>query len=161
HRGWHHLRVGLEIAGRSVRVVSIWVVDKPAFQADRLSGAFFARVDVGHEPVLLEAFADPRVTRGTYRERVGHSFGLEESGIVSVSVPFTDLRELTDVRIRVIDFSKAGAFAGDPSSVAKLFDSPPDSSPIVADINAASLRKHPDWLKVATALGLPARAGCF
>jgi uncharacterized protein YegP (UPF0339 family) len=139
----------------------MWVVDQPAVQAERLIGPVFTRVDLAAEPVLVEAFADPRITRGTYREKVGHSYGVGESGIVYVSVPFTDVRELSDVRIRVIDTSKAGSFAGDPASVAAFFDSPPEPSPIVGDIGATALRKHPDWLKVATALALPAKAGCL
>ncbi len=46
-------------------------------------------------------------------------------------------------------------------AVAALFDSTPESMPIIADFDGASMRKHPDWLKVATALGIPAEAGRF
>lgn len=161
HRGWQHLRVGLEMRGASVRVNSIWLVDQPALQAARLVGPIFTRVDTGTTPVLLEAFADPRVTRSTYREKVGHHYGRSDSGLVYVSVPFTDIRDLTDIRIRVIDASTARDTVGDPAFVAALFDRPPESMQVVGDVTAASLRQHPDWLTVAPALGLAAVAGCI
>lgn|SRR5262245_35244654 len=161
HRGSRHLRVGLEIHTRSVTVAAIWVVDQPAIQASRLVGAVLTRVDVGGRPALVQAFADPRVTRGTYRKVVGHSYTIEESGLVYVAVPFSDLRQLTDVRIRVIDASKSRGSASDPGGVAALFDSPPDSMSLVADLDVESLKKHRDWLKVGTTLGVPAEAGHF
>ncbi len=161
HRGWQHLRVGLEIRGTSVRVNSIWLVDQPALQATRLMGPIFTRVDLGTTPVLVEAFADPRVTRSTYREKVGHHYGMSESGLVYVSVPFTDVRELSDIHIRVIDASTSRDAVGDPAFVAELFDRPPDSMQIVGTVTAVSLLQHPDWLKVAPELGLSAVAGCI
>jgi uncharacterized protein YegP (UPF0339 family) len=161
HRGTQHLRVGIEIRRESTRVVSIWVVDQPAVQFDRIRGPVFARVDVGTAPVLVEGFADPRVTRSTYREKVGHHFGVAPAGIVHVSVPFTDVRELAELRIRVIDATTAQPSGGDPKSVTGIFDSPPPSMHVIADVPAATLRHHPDWVKVAETIGLPVRPGCF
>ena len=161
HRGSRHLRVGIEIHAQSVRVASLWVVDQPAVQAARLVDPILSRVDLGGEPILIEAFGDPRVIRGTFQEGAGHSYLVEESGIVYVSVPFTELRQLSDLRIRVIDASKARVSATDPAAVSALFDSPPESMPIVGDIDGAALRKHRDWSKVATALGLPVELGRF
>jgi len=161
HRGTRHLRVGLEISARSVTVTSMWVVDQPVVQASRLVGGILARVDVGGRPALVQAFSDPRVTRGVYRREVGHSRGIEESGIVYVSVPFTDLRELADVRIRLLDASKSRASVNDVGGVARLFDSLPESMGLVADIDTGSLKKHHDWLNVAQTLGIPAEAGRF
>jgi uncharacterized protein YegP (UPF0339 family) len=148
YRGTRHLRIGIEIHAASANVVSMWLVDQPAVQATRLVGEIITRVDLGHRPVLVEAFADPRVTRGTYRPQVGHAFRGEESGIVHVSVPFTNLSELDDVRIRVVDTGKTGRGVFDPASVSALFDKPLEGTAVVADINAATLSKHPDWSKV-------------
>jgi uncharacterized protein YegP (UPF0339 family) len=140
----------------------MWVVEQPAIQANRLADPILTRVDLAGQPILVEAFQDPRITRGTFRiEEAGHSYRTEDSGIVYVSVPFNEGRELSTLRIRVIDGSKDRAPATDPTAVAALFDNPPQSMPIVGDIDAASLRKHPDWLKIATALRLPAEAGRF
>ena len=148
YRGTRHLRVGIEIHAASANVVSMWLVDQPAVQATRLVGEIIARVDLGDRAVLIESFADPRVTRGTYRPQVGHAFRGEESGIVHVSVPFTNLSELDDVRIRVIDTGKSGRGVFDVASVSALFDKPGEGTAVVADINAATLFKHPDWSKV-------------
>jgi uncharacterized protein YegP (UPF0339 family) len=124
-------------------------------------GAIFARVDRGSKPVLIEAFEDPRVIRGTFRKNAGHSYLVKEAGIVYVSVPFTELSQLADFRIRVIDASKSGGYATDPADVGALFDSPPASVPIIGDIDGVSLRKHRDWMKVATTLGILAEVGHF
>jgi uncharacterized protein YegP (UPF0339 family) len=161
HRGWRHLRVGLEIRDAAVRVTSLWVVEQPAIQSSRLVGPIFTRVDLATTPVLLEGFADPRVTRSTYREKLGHHYSRSATGIVEVSVPFTDVRELADIRIRLIDASTSQTTAGDPALVEGLFDRPRESMVVVGDIGAASLRQHPDWLKVAARLGLPAVPGCI
>jgi uncharacterized protein YegP (UPF0339 family) len=163
HRGTRHLRVGIELGRDGARVRSIWVVDQPAVQFDRIRSPIFARVDVGAATVLVEGFADPRVTRSTHREKVGHHYGVAPSGIVHVSVPYTDVRELAEVRIRVIDATTAAQqpAGDDPKSVAAVFDDPPASMHVVADVPAASLRRHPDWGKVAEAIGLPIARGCF
>jgi hypothetical protein len=139
----------------------MWVVEQPAIQSSRLVGPIFTRVDVATTAVLLEGFADPRVTRSTYREKLGHHYGRSTVGTVHVSVPFTDVRELADVRIRLIDASRSPETAGDPAFVEGLFDRPRESMTVVGDIGAASLKQHPDWLKVAAQLGLPAVAGCI
>jgi len=110
--------------------------------------------------VLVQAF-DPRVTRGKYREGVGHSYLIEESGLIYVVVPFSDLRELSEVRIRIIDASKSREVATEPSAVVAIFDSPPDSMSLVCDISADTLKKQPAWLKVAATLGVLAEAGHF
>jgi len=159
-RGSRHLRVGLEISPAGVRVASMWAVDQPSVQSARLVEPILARIDLATRPVLVEAFADPRVTRGTFRKDLGHSYGVEQSGVVHVSVPFDDLRQLAEVRIRVLDASNAGLGATEPVGVAALFDSPPDSVRVIGDVDTASLRKHPDWLKVAAAL-VPADPGRF
>jgi uncharacterized protein YegP (UPF0339 family) len=163
HRGARHLRVGIELGRDGARVSSIWLVDQPAVQFDRIRSPIFARVDVGTATVLVEGFADPRVARSTFREKVGHHYGVAPSGIVHVSVPYTDVRELAEVRIRVIDGTTAAQqpSGGDPKAVAAVFDDPPASMHVVADVLAASLRRHPDWGKVAVAIGLPTTHGCF
>ena len=76
-------------------------------------------------------------------------------------MPFTDLRELAEVRIRVIDATTAQPSGGDPKSVTGVFDSPPPSTHVIADVPAVTLRQHPDWVKVATTIGLPVKHGCF
>jgi uncharacterized protein YegP (UPF0339 family) len=160
-RGVRHLRVGILMQGRNIRVDSIWVVDQPAIQAATLVEPILARVDVAGRLVLVQAIADPRITRGTFRKELGHHYGVADSGTFYVSAPFSDVRDLSEIRIRVIDASRSRGSATDPDSVAALFDRTPDSMSIIADIGATVLQTHRDWTKVATELALPTEVGRF
>jgi uncharacterized protein YegP (UPF0339 family) len=160
-RGVRHLRVGILMQGRNVRVDSIWVVDQPAIQAATLVEPILVRVDVAGRLMLVQALADPRITRGTFRKELGHHYGVADSGTFYVSAPFSDVRDLSEIRIRVIDATRSRGPATDPDSVAALFDRTPDSMSMVADIGATALQAHRDWTKVATELALPTEAGRF
>jgi uncharacterized protein YegP (UPF0339 family) len=160
-RGTRHLRVGIEIQPGGVGVASVWLVDQPVIQASRLVEPVLVRTDLGGVPVLVEAFADPRVIRGTYQEGLGHSYRVEKSGVVEVSVPFTDPPELANLRIRVAEVSGTALPATDPREIAALFDNPPESMRIVGEVDTDRLGRHRDWPKVAATLGLGADLGRF
>ena len=71
-RGARHVRVGIEVRRRSVRVVSMWVVEQPAVQRARLAGPIVAHIAVAGEPAFVQAVADPRIVRGTAAEGAVH-----------------------------------------------------------------------------------------
>ena len=152
HRGLQQLRVGVEIQGTTLRLTSIWSVDQPAVQAQRLIDPIVARVDLNGEPILVEAFADPRIIRGKYRPELGHSYRSEKTGLIHVSVPFTDFAELANVQIRLLDTTNVEIKEIDPASVATLFDRQPTA--VLGKIDSADLVKHPDWFKLIADFGL-------
>jgi uncharacterized protein YegP (UPF0339 family) len=160
-RGTRHVRVGVSIQARSVRVVSLWVVDQPVIQRTRLTKPVLVRVDLADEPVLVEAFDDPRVIRGTIKEGAGHSYMVEDTGVVYISVPFTDVRQLSDVRIRVIDASKATLASTEAADLAHVIDDPPRSMRTLGEIRGTTLQTHRDWPEVARQLGVPSQPGRF
>lgn len=161
HRGTRHLRVGLQIGQGDARVSSIWVVEQPAVQHARLVEPVLAQVEVAGQPVLVEAFADPRVSRGVYMQGRGHSYSVSDTGTVFVSVPFSDLTELSDLRIRLVDASNAKAPAADALAAAPMFQGEVEGARLLGEVDVADLQKHPDWPKVADTLGVAAETGRF
>src|SRR5438445_3906555 len=121
HCGTRHLRVGIALSARSATVASIWVVDQPVVQMTRLIGPVLVRIDIAGRSVLVEGFGDPRVRRGLYREKVGHHYSVDDTGLLYASVPFDDVRELTELRIRIINVSHVAVVPVDPTAVAALF----------------------------------------
>jgi uncharacterized protein YegP (UPF0339 family) len=160
-RGTRHLRVGVSIQPRSVRVVSMWVVDQPVIQRTRLTKPILVRVDLAGEPVLVEAFDDPRVSRSTFREGAGHFYTVEDTGVVYISVPFTDVRQLSDVRIRMTDASKTRLASTEADDLVYAIDDPPRSMRTLGEILSPTLQTHNDWPKVARQLGMPSEPGRF
>jgi uncharacterized protein len=160
-RGTRHLRLRIEIGVGAPRIVSMWMVEQPAVQLPRLVHPIVFRVELAGQLVFLDSAPDARVLRGTYRERVGHSFTSMVSGIVEVSVPFTDARQLAGLRIRMADVSRVPLRTREPGEVAPLFERPPDTVRMLGEIDAEALRNHPDWSKIGVTLGVPAEAGRF
>lgn len=160
-RGARHLRVGIELHARSARVYAIWVVEQPSVQVVLRGQPLLVRIDLAGKPVLVQALADPRVTRGVYQKELGHSWGTAENGVLFVEVPFFDLPQLRDLRIRVLNVAKTPTGEVDPDALAALFDRPPPDAQLAVDLDAATLMRHPDWVKVSGALGVPLAAGRF
>jgi hypothetical protein len=160
-RGTRQLRVGLELGARSARVRSMWRVEQPAVQVVARGQPLLARVDLAGKPVLLQALADPRATRGVYRQGLGHSYGRTDTGVLYVTVPFTDLRELGQLRIRLLDVTRNRTGEIRPDALAALFEHPAEGTHLLADVDAAELMRHPDWAKVAGGPGVATAAGRF
>lgn len=160
-KGTRHLRVGIELRSRFVRVVSVWIVDQPVIQRAQLTKPLLARVDLSGKPILLEAFDDPRMLRGTFKEGAGHSYIVEDSGVINVSVPFTDARQLFDMRIRVIDTSKAKFASSIAADLMRVLDELPRSMQIIGEIDSATLVTNKDWPEVARHLNMSFDTGRF
>ena len=156
-RGQQHLRVGIEIRPESIRVDRMWVVNQPAVQAGRLAGPILVRVDMAGRTTLVQSFPDPRITRSTASDERGHHFGVADSGMLVLSVPFTSPAELADVRVMVADLSDIDPATTSPFRLAGLFDERPRAMGVVREISSADLRNSPDWEEVATQLGLTDR----
>lgn len=162
HRGCRHLKVGIEIGAKASHVKSIWVVDQPAVQHTHLTGPIYVRIDVAGKPVLLQAFPDPRICRGVNRPKLGgHYFHMLDSALLHVTIPFDDERELTEVRVRIVDATPAKVAPTDHRGVLHLFDKPPVQAIVLTDIGIDVLRKHLDFVKVAKTLGWIVHPGSF
>jgi len=142
--GSRHLRVGLELSGDGVRVTSLWLVEQPVVQIDRLSGAIAVRVDVPGLPPVVETRPDPRVVRGAYRDKQGHAFLQERTGALQVSVPFVHFDDLRAVRVRLMDLAAIDRRPGDRDGMLAAFDDPPGKCR-VHELGTADLRAHPGW----------------
>lgn len=158
-RGTKHLRVGVEIRHASLRVVSLWVVDHPVIQRARLTKPLLARIDLADRLVLLEAFDDPRITRGTFKEGAGHSFIVEDTGIIYVAVPFSEANELSNVRLGLIDTSKAKLTSSNVTYLIETLDKSRRSLRRLGEIRTKELMAHKDWPEVAGQLGMPYEPG--
>jgi uncharacterized protein YegP (UPF0339 family) len=160
-KGAHHLRVSVELRPRSVRVVSLWVVDQPVIQRAQLTKPLIARIDLAGKPILLEAFDDPRIIRGIFKEGAGHSYIIENTGIVNISVPFTDVQQLSDLRIRMIDTSKVKFENTMATNILNIIDESPRSMQILGEIDFTTLVTNKDWPEVARHLGIQSEPGRF
>jgi uncharacterized protein YegP (UPF0339 family) len=119
------------------------------------------RVDVAGEPATVETHPDPRATRSTMREGLGHYFGVAEQGILNVSVPFASVTDLANVRIRLTDLSGIELAERDATTLERLLDRPTPEMRTVYEVNSTDLYAAPDWPDVARPLGIPADAGRF
>lgn len=154
-RGTRHLRIGIELRPRSIRIVSLWLVDQPVVQRVRLTKPLLARVDLAGKPILLEAFDDPRVIRGTFKKGAGHSFIVQDTGVIHVSAPFSDAAQLSSVRIRLINTSKAKLASFNAADLMHVVDQSPRHVRSLGEINSEEIVTHKDWPKVARQLGMP------
>lgn len=159
-RGQRHLRVGIELSSEGAAITSMWVVDQPAIQPYELPRALVAWTLVGGRVVLVESFDDPRILRGIAPpQMIGHHFGVAPAGTLYVSIPFSQVAELTDVRVRLAARADLPTASIDAATVAGLVDAK-GVRPIV-ELGTAQLRAHRDWAGVAKALGLPSHDGRF
>jgi uncharacterized protein YegP (UPF0339 family) len=159
--GKKHLRVGLEFDGRSVRVNSIWAVDQPLVQLDRFAKDILVRVDVPGHPPFVEALDDPRQIRGVYREKHGHFFHTEDSGIFHISIPYSQRDDLRNVRVYVADIHDLDLGHRNRERMTAVFDDPPKELRRVFKLNTETLRAHPSWGKIRGAPGAAAPEGKF
>jgi uncharacterized protein YegP (UPF0339 family) len=162
HRNWRgarHLRVGVELRGRSLRVASFWAVDQPAVQHGRLANPILVRVDVPGEAPFVQALDDPRIARGTAAEGLGHSYTKEVTGIVYLSVPFTDALQLASTRVRLLDASRAEIGAAGVEDAIRWADDPPRSVRRLGEFTGETFAAHKDWAAAAEHLGLPPDPG--
>jgi uncharacterized protein YegP (UPF0339 family) len=160
-RGCRHLRVGIELRDSGASVKSIWVVDQPVVQLPQTGAPIYVRVDIAGRPVLLQGVLDPRVCRGVYRRKHGHSYWRAEAAMLFVSVPFDDERELIEMRIRVLDATRAGVAPVEHEPVSCLFDTPPQAATMIVDFGIDVLRRHLDFVEVAKCLGWIVNPGTF
>jgi uncharacterized protein len=159
--GTRHLRVTLALGSRSLAVRSIWLVDGPAIVPATLANPILVRVDVAGGMTSVQTHADPRVSRGTMREGLGHSFATSDEGLLRVSVPFVATTELNDVRIRATDLTDVRVPERSADALARLFDEPLPAMRAVREVGTADLVASRDWAEVAGALGISAGAGRY
>ena len=156
-----HLRVGVTLRERSATVSSIWLVDQTAARRGTYADPILIRVDVGGALQILESQPDPRVTRGVYRDRLGHHYGMGDEGTLMVAVPFAGTTDLADVRIRLTDLTGVPVPDRDPAALARLVENPTARMRTVHEIGSAELYAAADWPAVAGQLGIPADPGRF
>lgn len=160
-RPGRHLRVTVRLTDRRVRVERIWLVDGPAVSTRAPGHPILVRVDVGGRIADIGRQPDPRVHRGLMRRDVGHFFGRDDAGTLTVSVPFDAVGDLSAVRIRLLDATDAGIAATDRGELARLFDDPPARLRAAHELGYADLRATRDWVAVAARLGVRVDAGRF
>lgn len=157
--GTRHLRVGLEISERNVKITSIRIVDQPVMQSPVLSRHMAARIDVAGLPALIESFDDPRIDIGVYHEKEGHSYIRRSSGQTQLSIPFNGIDDLLSLQVRVATVQNAVKVA-DYEHLVRFFEEPP-SKTTVHSFSIADLRMHPDWKKLFGSTDVRAQAGRF
>ncbi len=143
--GTRHLRVGLEISERSVKIVSIRLVEQPVLQSPVLSRQMVARIDLTGLPSVIESFNDPRIDIGVYHENEGHSYITHKSGLAHISIPFTSVDDLLSLQIKVTDLHNVAVKTYDYDHLLRIFDSPPKKMNAVYSFTIDDLRAHPHW----------------
>ena len=156
-----HLRVEITLGEQSAAVASIWLVDQRAARRATYADPILIRVDVAGTSQVLESQPDPRVSRGVFREGLGHHYGVADQGTLLVAVPFGPVADLADVRIQLTDLADVPLRDRDPANLARLLDQPTPGMRPVYEIGSADLLAAPDWPAVAAQLGIPADAGRF
>lgn len=160
-RGTRHLRVGVEIGAGPAKVTSIWVVDEAVVQHSALTQPIVAQVEVAGKAAVVQSFADPRVARGSFRDKEGHYFHRTESGVIEVSVPFDSAIETSSVRIRLADLAEVGPLSHTPDELTAMFRVHPKGMREIGTLSAGDLERHKDWEGVARHLGFPLEPGRF
>lgn len=160
-RGSRHLRIGIEIGRREPTITSMWLVDQPTVQPARLQRPVLTRVRLGNRTVLVDSHEDPRIVRSHNHPDLGHHVGREETGQLTVSVPFDGLLELGGLAVEIVDTSNLRLGEVTIASADRLFESPPSRMRKIRSIGIEAVRAHRDWPPIAAALGIPEPAGRF
>lgn len=167
--GPRHLRVGLLVGPRTVRVSSVAVADGVPAQPLAAGHPWLAAVTRGEEVVHLARVQDPLEQRSTRRTKGGdHHVSRHGSGLVVVSVPFASLTDLTRSTINVL------ALPGDtgPADAATLTGVLRERTSAegatgevgggaVRTVGFAEIAASRHWPAVAARIGVSAPPGAF
>ncbi|HYN30176.1 MAG TPA: DUF1508 domain-containing protein [Dermatophilaceae bacterium] len=159
--GARHLRVGIVVGRRSVRVTSVALA--PGAPASPLAAGhpWLAAVSVGDQVVHLARFQDPLVQRST-RTRDGgdHHLSDQHEGLVVVSVPFGSMTDLSRTRIEVLDLRQRPGLVTREELLGELGRrrSGGRDLPSLGFEQIAAAR---GWPRVAELLGIPTPHGTF
>ncbi len=154
-----HLRVAIALAGRSARVQSVWLVDRPAAIRPLSAHPIVAVVDLGDRTVSVQSHQDPRVTRSTMAPERGHHYGDADEGTLVVTVPFDAPLELSLLRLRVADLTRVEVPRLDRDTLLQYLERRAEGKLRVYEFRLEDLQRTRDWVTVARQLGLPAHAG--
>jgi uncharacterized protein YegP (UPF0339 family) len=156
-RGNRHLHLMVEFSDREPRILGVSLLEGPAVQRRTLSGALAVRVEVNGKSMLIDAFDDPRITRGISRpEARGHSFLSHERGTVFVDVPL-GADPLAAVEIHFADLSLVRSRAIEPAVIARYFDVRTRGMRRRGALTLEHLIQHPDWKRIGPLVGVAPR----
>jgi uncharacterized protein len=152
--GSSHLRIGVEFSEKSLRVFSMWVVKQPLVQSAILNRNIVAQVNVIRHQTLIQTFADPRISRGIYQEKMGHSQVVYHTGLLYISVPYTKIEDLRSLEITIADITALQLKERSIDAISALFAKPKKKSMVVQQLNFNDICQHPDWTKITKYLGI-------
>lgn len=158
--GSRHLRVGLEMQERSVRVKSIRLIDQPVHQSSVLSRPIAVRIDIADLPVFIESIDDPRVAIGVYHKNEGHSHVVRKTGQTHISIPFVHTDQLKTLRIRLTDTRQFQMGERHYDHLVSLFEKMPPKA-LVHEITVKDLRAHPHWTAIFGTVDIQQKGGRF
>lgn len=159
YQGTRHLRVGLEISDRAVKITSIRMVEEPALQLPVLSRNMAARIDIAGAPAIIESFDDPRIAVGVYHQGEGHAYVQRATGHAHISIPFTSIDDLLSLQVRVAVVNNF-LEQYDYDHLVRFFEKPPAKA-AVRSFSIEDLRAHPHWGVLFGDVDVRAQAGRF
>jgi uncharacterized protein YegP (UPF0339 family) len=157
--GTRHLRVGLEISDRRVKITSIRMVEQPVVPSPVLSRNMAARIDLGGMAPVIESFDDPRIDVGVYHKNEGHTYILRPIGKTHISIPFTSVDDLLSLQVSIASVQNA-IKEYDYDHLVRFFEKPPGKT-AVHRFSIEDLRAHPHWGVLFGNTDVRAEAGRF